>query len=145
MLLILYLCVFTFLVPCCDVCCDFRIKTMFGTSLPRMFVRGIMSYICYLCLFLYSGVQHFVMLYVSTFLVPCCDVHYDFRIKNDVCLRLYPQLFVGGPMSYLCYFCLFTYSGVKHVFTILVPLRVPYKRQELFNLPDQLGFTSDFW
>ena len=95
-LLILYLCVFTFLVPCCDVCYDFCIKTMFGTSLPRMFARGIRSYICYLCWFLYSGVQHFVMLYVSTFLVPCCDVQYDFRIKNDVRLRLYPQLFVGG-------------------------------------------------
>ena len=28
-----YLCVFTFWVLCCDVRCDFRIKTMFGSSL----------------------------------------------------------------------------------------------------------------
>ena len=41
-----------------------------------------MSYLCYLCLFAYSGVQHFVLLYVSTFLVPCCDVFHDFRIKT---------------------------------------------------------------
>ena len=25
------------------------------------------------------------------------------------------QLFVGGLMSYLCYFCLFAYSGVQHI------------------------------
>ena len=33
-----------------------------------------------------------------------------------VCLvPLYLQLFVGGLMSYLCYLCLFTYSGVQHI------------------------------
>jgi hypothetical protein len=40
-----------------------------------------MSYLCCLCLFVYSGVQHVVLLYVFTFLIPCCDVFYDFRIK----------------------------------------------------------------
>jgi len=33
------LCVFTFWVPCCDVRCDFRIKTMFGSSLPPVVSR----------------------------------------------------------------------------------------------------------
>ena len=28
-------------------------------------------------------------------------------------VRLYPQLFVRGLMSYLCYLCLFAYSGVQ--------------------------------
>jgi len=28
---------------------------------------------------------------------------------------LYLQLFVGGCMSYLCYLCLFEYSGVQHI------------------------------
>ena len=30
-------------------------------------------------------------------------------------VRLYPQLFVEGRMSYLRYVCLFTYSGVQHI------------------------------
>ena len=41
-----------------------------------------MSYLCCLCLLAYSGVQNVVLLYVFTFLVPCCDVFYDFRIKT---------------------------------------------------------------
>jgi hypothetical protein len=41
-----------------------------------------MPYLCCLCLFAYSGVQHVVLLYVFTFLVPCSDVFYDFRIKT---------------------------------------------------------------
>jgi hypothetical protein len=41
-----------------------------------------MSYLCCLCLLAYSGVQHVVLLYVFTFLVPYRDVFYDFRIKT---------------------------------------------------------------
>jgi hypothetical protein len=41
-----------------------------------------MSYLCCLCLFAYSGVQYVVLLYIVTFLVPCYDVFYDFRIKT---------------------------------------------------------------
>ena len=37
---------------------------------------------CLTVLFMYSGVQHVVISYVFTFLVPCCDVRYDFRIKT---------------------------------------------------------------
>ena len=48
--------VFTFLVLCCDVRYDFRIKTMFDSSLPPLVC--IMSYLRYLCLFAYSGVHH---------------------------------------------------------------------------------------
>ena len=37
-------------------------------------------------------------------------------LKRKRCsLRLYLQLFVGGCMSYLCYLCLFAYSGVQHI------------------------------
>jgi hypothetical protein len=41
-----------------------------------------------------------------------------FSNKNDMkrcSVCLYPQLFVGGLMSYLRYLCLFTYSGVQHI------------------------------
>ena len=52
-----------------------------------------------------------VLLYVSTFLVPCCDVHYNFRIKR-CSVHPYPQLFVGGLMFYLC--CFIAHSGVMN-------------------------------
>ena len=35
------LCVFTFLVPCCDVRYDFRMKTKFGSSLPSLVCRRV--------------------------------------------------------------------------------------------------------
>ena len=47
----------------------------------QFFIGGFTSYLCYLCLPVYSGVQHFVILYVFTLLVPFCDVRYDFYIK----------------------------------------------------------------
>jgi hypothetical protein len=38
---VLLLCVLTFLMPCCDVRYDFRIVTMFGTSLPPVVCRRV--------------------------------------------------------------------------------------------------------
>ena len=35
--------------------------------------------------------------------------------KKRCSVRLYLQLFVGGLMSYLRYFCLFVDSGVQHI------------------------------
>ena len=45
---VVLLCVLVFLVPCCDVRYDFRIKTMFGSSLPP--VGGL---ICVICVYLH--------------------------------------------------------------------------------------------
>jgi hypothetical protein len=86
-----------------------------NNDLPPFFVAEFMSYLCYLCLYAYSDVQRIVLLYVFTFFVPCCDVHYDFCIKSYSV-----QLFVGKLMSFLCYLYLFAYIGVKHVLTIRV-------------------------
>jgi hypothetical protein len=63
------------------------------------------------------NVQHFILSYVFTFWVPCCDVRYDFRIKR-CSLHLYLQLFVGELMSYLRYSCLFSYSAAQHILTM---------------------------
>ena len=62
--------VFTFYVPCCDVCYDFRMKTMFGSSLPPI-----------VCMWAHDL---FVLSFVFTFLNPCCDFRYNFFHKNDV-------------------------------------------------------------
>jgi hypothetical protein len=70
-----------------------------------------------------------VLLYVSTFLVSCCDVRYDFRAKTMFgSVRLYLQLFVAGLISYLRYLCLFAYSGIQHILCCVyfVCLRLVY-------------------
>jgi hypothetical protein len=46
-----------------------------------------------------------VLLCILAFLVSCCDVHSDFRIKR-CSVRPYLLLFVGGLMSHLRYLCL---------------------------------------
>ena len=61
----------------------------------QLFVGGLISYLCYLCLF---G--------SSLSLVVCRRSHVLFYVICVCLVRLYLQLFVGGPMSYLCYLCL---------------------------------------
>ena len=57
---VLLFCVLTFLTPCCDVRYDFRITTMFGSSLSPVVCRrvGFMSNLHYLCVLRHSSVQH---------------------------------------------------------------------------------------
>ena len=63
--------VFAFWVPCCDARYDFRIKTMFGSSLPPVFVGGRVSCLRYLCLFAHSGVHHILCCVVFCFSSSC--------------------------------------------------------------------------
>ena len=137
--LIVLLYVFMFLVPCCDVRYDFYIKAMFGTSLPPVICRR--AHVLFVA-FVYIGVQYFVLLSVFTFLVPCCDVHYDFRMKTVFGSSL-PQLFVGGLMSYfftfVCVywcpiFCAIIYRYVLS-FVLRGPLQSPYKNNVWFVSP----------
>ena len=60
--------VLIFLVPCCDVCYDFRMQTPFGSSLPPVVWRR--AHVWY------------VLSFVFTFLVQCCGDRYDFHIKT---------------------------------------------------------------
>ena len=59
-LCVVLLCVFTFFVPCCDVRCDLRIKTMLGSSLPLVvyMVVHVLLYV-FLSMLAYSDVQYF--------------------------------------------------------------------------------------
>jgi hypothetical protein len=66
----------TFRVPCCDIFYNFRIKTMFGSSLPPVVCRRVMSFLRYLCLFAHSAAQHILCCVVFLFCfasscVPC--------------------------------------------------------------------------
>ena len=80
-LVLLY--VFSFLVPSCDVRYDFRLNTIFGSSLLPVVCMMAHVLLCCLCslVFICSGVQQFVLLYVFMVLVPCCDIRYGFDIK----------------------------------------------------------------
>ena len=72
--LFLFLCVFYYVslrseVSCCDVRSYFRMKSSVGLYL-KLFVGELMSYWRYLCLFVYSGVQHHIALCFSSSCVP---------------------------------------------------------------------------
>jgi len=51
------LCCPSMCLPCCDVRCDLHIKRCSVRFYPQLFVEGLMSYLRYLCLLAYSGVQ----------------------------------------------------------------------------------------
>jgi hypothetical protein len=59
---------------CCDVRYDFRIKTMFGSSLSPVVCRRahvlftLCVCVCVLCLFAHSGVQHILLCFCFVFL-----------------------------------------------------------------------------
>jgi hypothetical protein len=70
---------------------------------------------------------------VFTLFVPCCDVRCGSHIKR-CSVRLYLQLYVGGPMSYLRYLCfLFCLSCVPNVTSFFLDCR--------FVLPFQCALT----
>ena len=87
------------------------------------------------CLLVYSGAQHFAISYVFTFLFPCCDVRYVFRIKPMFDSSLPPVL----CRTYLCYLWLFEHSDVQHVVKMWVTRYVSYKRLELLTHRVHLG------
>jgi hypothetical protein len=62
-----------------------------------------MAYICYLCLFSYSGVQ-LLPYYISLRSLYQVVMSATISGKKRCPIRIYRQLFVGGRMSYLRYF-----------------------------------------
>ena len=66
-------CVFTFWVPCNDVHYDFCMKKRCSVRLYlQLFVGGLMSYLRYLCLFVYIGVQHILCCVFVLFSFTTC-------------------------------------------------------------------------
>ena len=100
---VVLLCVFTFLVPCSDVRYDFRIKKCAVRLYLQLFVGGFMSYLRYLCLFAYSGVQHILCFVFALFFFDlcalCCQflwtIHswlpLQFSLTSTVIMELIPK------------------------------------------------------
>ena len=67
---------YTFWVPCCDVRYDVPIKRCSVRVYLQLFVAVLVSYLCYLCLFAHSGVQHILccvfVLFVFVLCTICC-------------------------------------------------------------------------
>ena len=61
---VVLVCVFTLLVPCCDVRYDFRMKTIFGSSLPPV------VYVICVCLHIMVS---FLVLFVFVLCTQCCQ------------------------------------------------------------------------
>jgi len=89
-------------------------------------VGGVVSCLCCLCLFGYSGIQLFVILCVFGFLVSCCGVRmgvmFGSSLPSVLCGRAY-VLFVFVCIRW-CPMCL----------DCMIGMVVSYKRQELIFL-----------
>jgi hypothetical protein len=72
------LCVFTLRVPCCDVRYDFRIQTMFGSSLPPVVCRR--AYVL-VKLLVFGYIEwcptHFVLFFCFVFFSSYCAPYVD--------------------------------------------------------------------
>jgi hypothetical protein len=121
------LCVFTFWVACCDVRYDFRIKTMFSSSLPPVVCRRTYVYLCYLCLFVYSDVQY--ILYCVLFFFVLCTLCWQF-------LWIVPFFIVPSVFSnvYLCKQWKISKHKRYHVPVYLLPHATIYRKWVYINL-----------
>ena len=59
-------------------------------------------------------VVFFALLCIFGFLVPCCDVRYDFRIKTKEKKRCSVRPVVCRK-DHVLSMCVFTHSGVQHI------------------------------
>jgi hypothetical protein len=76
-----------FLSLCCDVRYDFRMEAMFGSSLPPVVCRGLLSYLRYLCLFACDGVQHILCCVFLHLVFPMLPVSLDCHGHHNMELR----------------------------------------------------------
>jgi hypothetical protein len=89
------LCVFSFWVLCFDVRYDFRIKTMFFSSLPPVVCRRTRVSFT-LCA--HSGVQHICVVFLFCFFPVLLPVHFLMPLRYS--------------LTFICHFC---FSDFYHV------------------------------
>ena len=123
---VVLLCVFTFLVPCCDVLYDvqsfFTSSCLISSCVFLVYVHVVMSNICPIkCLYVLSSVMSAT---ISTY--KRCSV------------RLYLQLFVRNFMSYLRYLSLLAYSGVQY---ILCCKKISLSLRPVLSVPNVASFS----
>jgi hypothetical protein len=68
--------VFTFWVPCCDVCYDFRIKAMFDLSLSPVVCRSVHVLLRTVCLFVYVASFWLPFRYSLTLIISAYGISY---------------------------------------------------------------------
>ena len=127
---VVLLCVFTFWVSCCDVRNDFRIKTKFGLCL-QLFVRGLMSYLRYLCLLACSGVQH----------ILCCVFVFFFFVLCTLCCQFLWVVFVLFFFVLCTLCCQFLWIVFVLFFFVLCTLCCQFLWIVLFWLPLRYSLT----
>ena len=90
---VVLLCVFTFWVPCCGVCFEFRIKPMFGSSLPPVVCRRVLFILFVFAWVAHSDDQHMlccVFLRIVCFVLPIslgCPILIVPSVFSNVYLR----------------------------------------------------------
>jgi hypothetical protein len=87
-------------------------KTLLCSSIPPIVCMRVHALLCSLCLFVYSGVQHCVLLCVFMFVVECCVVRNDFRIKTTFGASLLRVVCRGTRVLYVLFALLHTTSAL---------------------------------
>ena len=104
---------------------DFCIKTMFGSSLPPVVFKrpGLMSYLRYLCLLVYSGVQHILScVFVSFFFVLCTlNCQFLWIVQFGLPLR-YSQTFIYSTFK-LIKLHIYHHHTIKHKYHVCLQLQ----------------------
>jgi len=78
---------------CCDVRYDFRIETMFGSSLSPVICRRAHVLFAFLCLFAYSGVQHILCYVFALFVFVLCALCCQFLSGLSILIAPRPSVF----------------------------------------------------
>ena len=119
----------TFWFPCCDVRYDFRIQTMFGSSLPPVVCMRAQVLLMFLCLFVYSGIQNILC-------TQCCQflwiVYFLLSLRYSLTFiyLVYPML----PVSLDCLF-LIAPSVFSNVYLSCVPNVASFSGLSIFDCP----------
>ena len=108
---------------CYDVRYDFRIKTMFSLSFPPIIVRGLMSYLWYLCLFAYSGVQHILCCIFVLFSLSCVPYVFSFSgLAIFDCPAVFSSVYL--PVFFSVYLPVFSSVYLPVFFSVYLPVHI---------------------
>ena len=111
------LCVLTFRVPSCDIRYSFHIKRCSVLLCLQLFVGGLMSYLCYLCLFANSGIQHILSCVFLRLVYPMLLVSLDcpFLIAPSVFCNVYLYLFLKYLTSLFTFHYMYSLIQNKNI------------------------------
>jgi hypothetical protein len=97
----MYICIYIF-VSCCSVCYNLHVELMFRLSLLSFVLKGFMFYLCYLYLFMYTGME-------QDFHIRWCSCHLKVAwqvplVELELLTLLHNLVFMYSILTIVCLF-----------------------------------------